>query len=115
MLFELKNKYGTYFQFTLKSYYSYLYCCTYGIVGIVGFWLYQTGINTAEDNLPQIDNAVLKTLGTAMIIGWSQGIAGYSHLPARDSDKNNGEGFRFRVLLDFIFLNAIIGSITLLP
>jgi len=107
MLIELSNKYGSYFQFTLRSYYSFLYCGAYGLVGIVGFWLYKAGFKSVDTNSLEVGNYALKTLVTAMIIGWSaKGLLDAPILPAPGSNEDNSEEFRFRVLLNFIFLNA---------
>jgi hypothetical protein len=106
MLIELSNRYGSYFQFTLKSFYSFLYCGAYGLVGFVGYWLYQAGFKSFDVSANEIDNDIVKTLVSAMIIGWSaKGLLDAPILPAGSKDENN-EGFRFRLLINFIFLNA---------
>jgi hypothetical protein len=107
MLVELSNKYGSYFQFTMKSYYSYLYCSAYGIVGFAGFWLYQSGMKSFASIDPTIENPIIRIIVTAIIIGWSaKGLLDAPLLPARGNDEDSNEGFRFRVILNFIFLNA---------
>jgi hypothetical protein len=106
MLIELKNKYGPYFQFTAKSFYSYLYCGAYGIVGFVGFWLYQSGMSSVDSTGYNNQNPIIRTVVTAMIIGWSaKGLLDAPLLPASGKNDDN-EGFRFRILVNFIFLNA---------
>jgi len=106
MLIELKNHHGSYFQFIAKSLYSYLYCGAFGIVGLVGFWLYQKGIRSVEPSNNNIEDPILKIVVTAVIIGWSaKGLLDAPILPASGNDDNR-EGFRFRLLIDLIFLNS---------
>jgi hypothetical protein len=107
MLIELSNRYGSYFQFTLRSYYSYLYCGAYGLVGFAGYWLYLAGMQSIGPIYTHIEHPVIRTIISAIIIGWSaKGLLDAPLLPSRAREGDHQEPFRFRSILNLLFLNA---------